>query len=118
MKLLLDEMMDAAITEALCREHPGVDIQRVARWQGGRLSALDPELLRLLWEEHRTLVTRDVNTMPQHLAQRMRHGLHHAGVVFVGRAFAQDSPRAVIRALAALIREQGDGDWTDRTHGL
>lgn len=104
MKLLLDEMMDAGITAALCRNHPGVDIQRVAQWQGGRLSALDPELLQLLWEERRTLVTRDVNTMAQHLAQRLEASLHHAGVVFVRKAFAPNDPRTVIPALTALTK--------------
>ena len=118
MKLLLDEMMDAAITDALRRSHSGMDIQRVALWQGGRLSALDPELLELLWEERRTLVTRDVNTMPRHLAQRLASGAHHAGVIFVSKAFAQHSPRSVIRALSALIQATGDADWTDRAHWL
>lgn len=110
--------MDAAITGALRRSHPKTDIQRVAQWQGGRLSALDPELLQLLWDERRTLVTRDVNTMPQHLAQRLASGAHHAGVIFVSKAFAQDNPRSVIRALSALIKATGEADWTDRAHWL
>lgn len=118
MKLLLDEMMDAAIAASLRRKHPGLDIQRVAQWQGGRLSVHDSELLALLWKERRTLVTRDVNTMPRHLARRLEDGLHHAGVVFVSKAFPQNDPRSVIRALSALIKAEGDTDWTDRSHWL
>lgn len=118
MKLLLDEMMDAAITAALRRTHSAMDIERVAQWQGGRLSTLDPELLELLWRDRRSLVTRDVTTMPRHLAQRLQAALHHAGVVLVGQAFPQNNPRAVIRALTALIKAEGDANWTDRVHWL
>lgn len=110
--------MDAAIAEGLGRSLPGLDVQRVAQWQGGRLSALDPELLQLLWEDRRTLVTRDVNTMPGHLAHRLETGGHHAGVIFVGRSFPQSDPRVVIRSLVALIEAQGSADWIVRAHWL
>ena len=95
-----------------------MDIERVAQWQGGRLSTLDPELLELLWQERRTLVTRDVNTMPQHVAQRLRSDSHHGGVIFVAKSFAQNDSRAVIRALRTLIKSEGNADWMDRTHWL
>lgn len=41
-----------------------------------------------------------------------------AGVIFVSKAFAQHSPRSVIRALSVLIQATGEADWTDRAHWL
>lgn len=116
MKLLLDEHLDPAIAAALRREFRELDVQSVE--DPGWAGLDDAALLEVLDAENRALVTRDVNSMPEHLRRRLKDGLTHAGVVLVPRSIKQTDRRTLIRELARLLKERGAEDWQCRIFWL
>ncbi|MBM3882240.1 MAG: hypothetical protein FJ387_21390 [Verrucomicrobia bacterium] len=112
MKLMLDVHLDPGLTDALRRRWPKLDVQSAT--EPGLSVLSDPLLLEMLAEEGRVLVTRDVNTMPEHVKTRMCAGLMHGGVIFVPRTIAQTDTRQLLRELTELIEREGDADWRSR----
>jgi hypothetical protein len=112
-KLLLDEHIDPQAASALRRELPGLDVQSIFEtdWQG----LADPPLLEILDAEGRTLVTRDVNSVPGHVASRLRLGKTHAGVIYVhSKRLRQTDLRGLIRRLGEALNRHGNQDWRCR----
>ena len=116
MKLMLDVHLDPALADALRRRWPTLDVQSAT--EPGLAVLSDPLLLEILDEEGRVLVTRDVNTMPEHVKTRMCAGLTHGGVVFVPRTMAQADTRHLLRRLIELIEREGHADWRSRVFWL
>ena len=81
MKLMLDVHLVPGSADALRRRWPKLDVQSAT--EPGLAVLSDPLLLEMLDEEGRVLVTRDVNSMPDHVKTRMCAGLTHGGVIFV-----------------------------------
>lgn len=63
---MLDVHLDPALADALLRRWPTLDVQSAT--EPGLAVLSDPLLLEILDEEGRVLVTRDVNTMPEHVS--------------------------------------------------
>ena len=116
MNLMLDVHLDPELADALRRRWPKLDVQSAA--QPGLAVLSDPLLLEILAEENRVLVTRDVNTMPEHVKARMCAGRTHGGVVFVPRTIAQADTRLLLRRLNELIEREGKADWRSRVFWL
>ncbi|MCX6905197.1 MAG: DUF5615 family PIN-like protein [Verrucomicrobia bacterium] len=116
MRLLLDEHLDPAIAAALRREFRGLDVQSVE--DPGWAGLDDAALLEVLDAENSVLMTRDINSMPEHLRRRLKDGLTHAGVVFVPRSIKQTDRRTLIRKLARLLKERVSEDWRCRIFWL
>jgi len=111
-KLLTDEHFPIEIAQAVRRSVPGFDVQSIHETNLAGL--LDQPLLAVLDLQQRTLLTRDVNSIPGFLKARLREGKTHGGVIYVSSRFRQNELRAVIRALVAFLKTHGDEDWTCR----
>ena len=109
MKLLADEHFPAEIAQAIRRQIPGLDVQSIHETNLAGL--LDQPLLAVLDLQKRTLLTRDVNSIPDFLKERLREGKTHGGVIYVSGRFRQNDLRSVIRALVAYLKAHGDKDW-------
>lgn len=112
MKLLTDEHFPIEIAQAVRRKMPNFDIQSIHATNLGGL--LDQPLLAELDLQQRTLLTRDVNSIPDFLKERLREGKTHGGVIYVSGGFRQNDLRAVVRALAAFLKAHGDESWSCR----
>ena len=75
---------------------------------------LDRPLLAALDLQQRTLLTRDVNSIPDFLKERLREGKTHGGVIYVSGRFRQNDLRGVIRALVIFLKIHGGKDWRCR----
>lgn len=112
-KLVLDEHFPVEVAAALRRSFPKREVQSIHETEWGGFP--DPALLDVLDGENLTLVTRDVNSVPLHVRQRLQAGLSHAGVIYAdSKRLKQTDPRGVIRRLSEVIRKHGDEDWRCR----
>ena len=112
MKLLTDEHFPASIAHGVRREMPNFDIQSIHETNLAGL--LDQPLLEALDLQQRTLLTRDVNSIPDFLKERLREGKTHGGVIYVSSRFRQNDLRAVIRALVTFLKTHAAEDWACR----
>ncbi len=112
MKLLTDEHFPAEIAQAVRRLMPHFDIQSIHETNLAGL--LDHPLLAELDLQQTTLLTRDVNSIPDFLKERLREGKTHGGVIYVSSSFRQNDLRAVIRALVTFLKAHGEEDWRCR----
>jgi hypothetical protein len=111
-KLLTDEHFPAEVSMALRRKMPVFDIQSI--YETNLAGMLDQPLLEALDLQQRTLLTRDVNSIPDFLSERLREGKTHGGVIYVSGGFRQNDSRALIRALVVFLKRHGDEDWSCR----
>jgi hypothetical protein len=100
------------IAQAVRRAMPKFDIQNIHETNLAGL--LDQPLLVALDLQQRTLLTRDVNSIPDFLKERLREGKTHGGVIYVSSRLRQNDLRAVIRALVTFLKAHGDEDWSCR----
>jgi len=117
LKLLLDEHIDPEVAAALNRRFGQLDVLSIHQttWAG----LPDPALLEVLDTEHRTLVTRDVNSMPLHANRRLEAGLTHGGIIYAdSKRLPQRDRRGLIRRLAQVVEQHGHEDWTCRSGWL
>jgi len=117
LKLLLDEHLDPQIAVALRRRFPKLDVQSIldTPWVG----LPDPALLEVLDAEARTLLTRDVNTVPMHANARLAAGQTHGGVIYAdSKRLRQTDVRGLLRRLARVVQKHGEEDWTCRSGWL
>jgi hypothetical protein len=115
-KLLTDEHFPAEIAVAVRRQLPNFDIQSI--YETDLAGLLDPPLLEVLELQQRTLLTRDVNSIPDFLKDRLREGKTHGGVIYVSGAFRQNDSRTLIRALVAFLKVHRGEDWRCREDWL
>ena len=116
-KLLLDEHINDQVAPALRRKFPSLDV--VSIYETHLAGLPDPTLLEVLDVERRTLVTRDVNSIPAYVNARMRDGLTHAGVIFVdSKRLKQTDLKGLIRRLVEVVEKYVDEDWTCRSGWL
>ena len=113
MRLLLDEHIPREVGQALRRSFPRLDV--ISIYDTSLRGLPDPPLLETLDRENRTLVTRDVNTIPEVVKARLHAGLTHGGVIYAdSKRLRQSDVRGLIRRLCALLKERGTEDWTCR----
>lgn len=117
LRYLLDEQISPVVANRLIVKNPQIVALSVHRWRSAALlGALDASLLRAASEERLTLVTYDVKTIPDLIADWATQGIPHAGVVFVSsRSIASNDLRALVGALQQLWRETRALDWRNRT---
>jgi hypothetical protein len=109
----LDEHIPREAAEALQRKFSALEALSIydSSWRGLQ----DPPLLETLDREGWTLVTRDVNTIPEFIKARLAAGLTHGGVIYAdSKRLRQSDARGLIRSLVAFVQEHGDEDWTCR----
>lgn len=113
LRLLLDEHFSNTDAEHLRRHEPAIDVVSLHAWEGGvYLHADDAAVLAAASHEGRTLVTRDLATIPRLVNAWVAEGIMHAGVILIDqRAVPEGNTGALIRALQQLWRETGDDDW-------
>ena len=113
MRLIFDEHIAREVAKALRRKFPALDAISIydTSWRG----LPDPPLLETLDREGRTLVSRDVNTIPEFVKSRLAAGLTHGGVIYAdSKRLRQSDVRGLIRKLIAFVEKYGDEDWTCR----
>jgi hypothetical protein len=110
--LLTDEHFPDAIARGVRQKLSEFDIQSIH--EAGLSGLLDEPLLSVLDLEQRTLLTRDVNSIPDFLKERLREGKTHGGVIYVSGRFRQNDLGPVIRALVTFLKAHGRKDWRCR----
>jgi len=119
-KLLLDVHIAVAVAKGLARKCPGLLVEHLRDWQEGRqLAAPDADILQTAMAGGWTLVTYDLATIPSLLRQLAEERKHHAGVILIDdKTISSHNVGALVSALAELVSELGELDWTDRTQFL
>lgn len=113
MRLLLDEHIPREAAEALRRKFPGLNAISIydTSWRG----LPDSPLLETLDGEGWTLVSRDVNTIPEFVKARLAAGLTHGGVIYAdSKRLRQSNIRGLIRRLIVFVEKHGAEDWACR----
>jgi hypothetical protein len=114
--LLLDEHISPKIAAGLRRLDLPVVVHSMKEWKAGAfLGRSDAECLAEAAREGLTLVTYDCRTIPALLKSWREQGRGHAGVIYVNpRTVSSSDIGSLVRALAWVIGEFGEIDWTDR----
>ena len=116
-KILLDVHIPPGVAGTLRRHFPGLDVQSIHETDWAALP--DEVLLELLDAEKRTLVTRDVNSMPRHTNDRIAAGKTFAGVSYAdSKRLKQTDVRGFIQRLVEALEKHGHEDWTCRSAWL
>jgi hypothetical protein len=116
LKYVLDENLRGPLWSLFTRhnrkgDHP-VDIVRVGDRDSVSLGTGDPELLRWAEDEGRILISKDVRTMPGHLAKHLAPGRHSPGIM----ALRPQAPlREVLEFLVLAAYATDPAEWAD-TH--
>lgn len=113
-RLLLDAHIPLAVAWRLRED--GIDVVALRDWlEGSYRQASDEEILVAASSEERVLVTYDCHTIPPLLAHWAEAGQHHRGVVLADeKTVLPKDIGGLVRALRALVREQGGLLWEDR----
>ncbi len=116
LKLLLDEHISPAVAAGLQRRNRRLAVWCMAEWQNGEfLGRDDPACLQQAGAQGLTLVTYDRRTIPPLLKAWGEEGRNHAGVIFVDeKTISPADVGGLVRALADLVHEASDWDWTNR----
>ncbi len=116
LKLLLDEHVPPAVATGLARLNSRIEVHALRSWRGGgMLGEPDERILTEAAKAGLTLVTYDLDTLPRLLGEFARGGHSHGGVIFISqRQIRSSDVGGLVRALAALVNESGNWDWTGR----
>ncbi len=114
LRYVLDEQLRDILGSAI-QAHNAAGIDPIDAVQVGDppdlpRGALDPDILLWAEREGRLLVTRDVNTVPRHLADHLTAGHHSPGVLAVRRRV---NVPPVISALALIAHAGDPADFAD-----
>jgi hypothetical protein len=106
LRLLADENLHSAITTGLLRRLPDLDI--FTAQQVELTGEDDPRILEFAASEGRLLVTHDVQTMPNHVAERLALGLRVPGVILAPDSLAAGD---IIEDLMLIVQCSVEGEW-------
>ena len=114
--ILLDEHLSPKIAEGLKRLDLALSIHSLNEWkEGSFLGRSDAECLAEAARHGLAFVTYDCRTIPILVKDWREQGRSHAGILYVDqKTIAPDDIGSLVRALAWVIQEYGDDDWTDR----
>lgn len=104
-----DENFNNDIVRGLRRLAPGLDIVRLQ--DEGLTGKPDSEVLDWCASKGRLLLTHDVNTMPQHLKERLEQGKSGAGVLIIKQI---EGPRPIIDDLILMAECSEMDEYLDR----
>jgi hypothetical protein len=115
-KLLLDEHISPDVARGLRRRDRTITVYAMTEWEDGNfLGQEDAVCLKEAIAQRLTLVTYDRRTIPPLLKAWAEEGRHHVGVIFVDdKTIAPSNISGLVLALAGLVKEAGNSDWTDR----
>jgi len=112
LRFLFDEDTDPDLIEALLRREPAVDALRVG-WEGAPAEGtLDPDVLLAAESLGRMLISRDKQTMPDHLAAHFAAGRHTHGVALLRQGFSFGTH---VGELLMLWSASEAEEWIDAT---
>jgi len=116
LKLLLDEHISPEVATGIRRRDHKVFVRSMVEWEGGVfLGQDDSACLQEAAIQGLTLVTYDCRTIPPLLKTWAEESFKHAGVIFVDdKTIFPADIGGLVAALAALMKEARDWDWTDR----
>jgi len=116
LRFLLDENISQVVADQVRRSGPEIVIESVHTWQEGTLEGqTDKALLMAAHDEHLTLVTYDLKTIPDLLIELYSEGRSHAGIVFVDNATIPNHDFGTLtRSLLSLWDRFHQLAWTDR----
>ena len=116
LKLLLDEHISPDVAKGLRRKDRTITVHAMTDWEGGNfLGQEDAACLKEATAQRLTLVTYDRRTIPPLLKTWAEEGRHHVGVIFVDdKTIAPSNIGSLVLALAGLVKEARNWDWTDR----
>ena len=116
MKLLLDEHIWPGIAALVNQVIPAAEVESIHRFSGGCfMNCDDAAILREAHRAGRILVTFDVNTIPALLREMASVEEAHGGVIFISaKSFSQNDHQGLARALAEIMHDETDADWTNR----
>jgi hypothetical protein len=115
-KLLLDEHISPDVAKGLRRRDRTITVHAMTEWEDGNfLGQEDDACLKEATAQRLTLVTYDRRTIPPLLKAWAEEGLRHAGVIFVDdKTIVPSNIGGLVLALAGLVKEARNWDWTDR----
>src|SRR5258707_15303242 len=114
-RFLLDEDVAEYIADAVFQREPAVEILLVGQDPALGKGTVDPDLLRFCESEHLALVTRDRNTMVNHVKQHLAKERHTWGVFFLKDKF----PTVAYAEDLILIWSTSEAEeWQDRFEWL
>jgi len=116
LKLLLDEHISPDVAKGLRRKDRTITVHAMTDWEDGNfLGQEDAACLKEATAQRLTLVTYDRRTIPPLLKAWAEEGRHHVGVIFVDdKTIAPSDTGGLVLALAGLLKEARDWDWSDR----
>lgn len=116
LKLLLDEHISPDVAKGLRRKVRTSIVHAMAEWEDGNfLGQEDGACLKEATMQKLTFVTYDRRTIPPLLKAWAEEGRLHAGVIFVDdKTIAPSNIGGLVLALAGLVKEAQNWDWTDR----
>jgi hypothetical protein len=116
LKLLLDEHISPDVAKGLRRKDRTITVHAMTDWEDGNfLGQEDAACLKEATAQRLTLVTYDRRTIPPLLKAWAEEGRHHVGVIFVDdKTIAPSNIGGLVLALAGLVKEARNWDWTDR----
>ncbi len=116
LKLLLDEHISPDVAKGLRRRDRTITVHAMTEWADGNfLGQEDAICLKEATAQRLTLVTYDRRTIPPLLKAWAEEGRHHIGVIFVDdKTIAPSNIGGLVLALAGLVKEARNWDWTDR----
>lgn len=113
LRFLADEDFNGRILRGLLLRDDTLDIVRVQ--DIGLSGTMDPEVLEWANENGLILLTHDGRTMPRHVRDRLKSGLHIPGVFIVDDL----APIALCINDVLLISQcSNEGEWLDQIHYL
>lgn len=114
MRLILDAHIPSAVAKAL--RTAGIDIETLDGWRAGaQRHADDGLILEAALADNRVLVTYDCRTISPLVTEWAMAGRHHGGVALVDeRTIHPSDVGGLIRAIEAMVREDGGESWQDR----
>ncbi len=116
LKLLLDEHISPEVAKGLRRRDRTITVYAMTEWEEGNfLGQEDAACLKEATAQRLTLVTYDRRTIPPLLKAWAEEGRHHVGVIFVDdKTIAPSNIGGLVLALAGLVKEARNWDWTNR----
>jgi predicted nuclease of predicted toxin-antitoxin system len=115
MKLLLDAHIPSAVAATLRQRVPGLDVQHIAKWQGGDLlESEDADILTACARDGRIWITYDLATVPELLNRFGEAGQDHSGVFLIDDAtIPAHDIGGIAASVLALVSEIGHADTTN-----
>ncbi|MCX6380122.1 MAG: hypothetical protein NT023_11715 [Armatimonadetes bacterium] len=117
LSILLDENISHIVAEQVRQKQPQMFIESLHKFQGGVYRGTDDaQLLSIATEVKLTLITYDLQTIPDLLTEWSQEGIAHADVVFVDRhTIGSHDLGRLVRAILRFWEQNTEFDWTNRT---